>query len=363
MARRFKILDKYPKIDYLYQCVRKMNDKEHVDGVLHPDPYTIKCNSFGTLNMSKNIYLIKAGRKGQGFFAEFRSILGYLFYCERFGFTPVVEIGSDFPYYEIDGVHGKNNAFEYYFQQVSDVSLEEAYNSFNVFNSHWAHLAYAESYEKENFGYSISESYLKKMGELVGKYIFLQPWVKEYINQSIDKIGGLGNTLGVHVRGSDFKLGYAGHPVIITPEKYADTASGIMDKKGYNKIFLATDDLNAIKVFKKRFGDKLVYYIDVKRTDGNVSVAFSEDNRKNHHYLLGLEVLRDVWTLSQCTGLVAGKSQVSICAQIINLSERGNLRYSSVDIIDMGINNNNAVRFDAEEIERVTRHITNNKEL
>lgn len=361
MARRLKILDKYPKIDYLYQCIRKINDKEYVDRVLHPDPYTIKCDSFGTLNMGKNIYLIKAGRKGQGFFAEFRSILGYLFYCERFGFTPVVEIGPDFPYYEIDGVHGKNNAFEYYFQQVSDVSLEEAYNSFNVFNSHWAHLTYAESFEKENFGYSISESYLNKMGGLVRKYIFLQPWIKEYIKQSIAQIGGIDNTLGIHVRGSDFKMGYAGHPVLITPEKYADAASGIMDEKSYSKIFLATDDLHAIEVFKKRFGGKLAYYTDVKRTDEDVSVAFSEDNRKNHHYLLGLEVLRDAWTLAGCTGLVAGKSQVSICAQIINFSEKGNLRYSSVDIIDTGINKNNAVRFDAREIERVTRHITNHK--
>lgn len=39
----------------------------------------------------------------------------------------------------------------------------------------------------------------------------------------------------------------------------------------------------------------------------------------------------------------------------------GGQRYSSVDIIDMGINKNNAVRFDAREIERVTRNMTNNK--
>lgn len=355
MARRFKILDKYPKIDYLYQCVRRINDKKYVDTVLHPDPYALKCVSLGNLNMGKNIYLIKAGRKGQGFFAEFRSILGYLFYCERFGFIPVVEIGSGFPYYETDGIHGKKNAFEYYFQPVSDVSVEEAYKSYNVFISHWAHLTYAESYEKKNFGYSISEAYLEKMGEIARKYITLQPWVEEYINQSIVQIGSIDHTLGIHVRGGDFKRGYAGHPGFISPEKYAQKASEIMDKEGYNKIFLATDDLHAINIFRGKFGDRLIYYNDVKRTDGDVSVAFSEDTRENHHYLLGLEVLRDAWTLAKCTGLAAGASQVSICAQIINIGGK-NSAYKSVDIINSGINNNNAIRFDEKEVKRVTGH-------
>ena len=53
-------------------------------------------------------------------------------------------------------------------------------------------------------------------------------------------------------------------------------------------------------------------------TDETVMKSTSE--RENHHYKLGLEVLRDMYTLSCCNGIIAGLSNVSIFARIVKLS-------------------------------------------
>ena len=49
-----------------------------------------------------------------------------------------------------------------------------------------------------------------------------------------------------------------------------------MGKCGYEQIFLATDSLEAITLFQKEFGDRLVFYQDVQRSDGNIGVQYSE---------------------------------------------------------------------------------------
>ena len=62
--------------------------------------------------------------------------------------------------------------------------------------------------------------------------------------------------------------------------------------------------------FKAAFGDKLIYYDDVIRSTGTVMNCFIEKEKENHHYLLGLEIIRDVYTLAACNGFVCGMSYV-----------------------------------------------------
>lgn len=87
---------------------------------------------------------------------------------------------------------------------------------------------------------------------------------------------------------------------------------------------------------QKIYGDKIVYYKDVLRSNGQETVMNSISNRENHHYMLGLEVLRDMLTLARCDGMVAGLSQVSIAARIQKASY--NKEYEDLVIIDKGMN-------------------------
>ena len=122
-----------------------------------------------------------------------------------------------------------------------------------------------------------------------------------------------------------------------------------MKEYAFQRIFLATDDVDTVNLFKKEFGEKLLTYADVTRSDGEVSVAFSEAGRMNHHYLLGQEVLRDMYTLAKCDGLIAGKSQVSICAYI---QKRTTGDYCYREILDAGYNTDSSRKF-SDELQRL----------
>ncbi len=55
--------------------------------------------------------------------------------------------------------------------------------------------------------------------------------------------------------------------------------------------------------------------------------CFIDDERENHHYLLGLEIIRDVYTLAACTGFVCGMSYVSFVVQILKKAKIKSLKY------------------------------------
>ena len=145
-----------------------------------------------------------------------------------------------------------------------------------------------------------------------------------------------GRTLGVHVRGTDFRRNYKGHPVAVTTQEYLEAAVKMAEQYHFDRIFLATDDSNAVRIFQDTFGEKVSFYQDVVRSEGNETVMRSESDRPLHHYQLGLEVLRDAYTLAACNALLAGKSQVSFGARVL-AGAAGN-EYENVTILDKGIN-------------------------
>lgn len=68
--------------------------------------------------------------------------------------------------------------------------------------------------------------------------------------------------------------------------------------------------------------------------------------RKDHHFLLGYEVLRDMLTMARCEGLIAGYSNVSLAAQTFKYNMNASYEYLHINesrIIETGISANHAV--------------------
>lgn len=339
-------IDKHDRVKVLKMCIKNNGNEHFQKMILGKDPYTNtlipRMNSEDSL-IEKTIYCIKSGSESRGFFAQYRRVLNYLYYADAWGFIPYIEFDKSFPYSEEDEINGSNNPFEYYYKQPC-IAKEELSLYRYIVNNRKCDLELSECLKPTN-GYSFSEEYLNVMAELSKKYILYNDKVQDYLDSSVDMLLSNRCTLGVHVRLSDFKKNYFGHPVCVTADKHLECAKRAMNLGNYEQVFLATDDEDTVTLFREEFGDKVVYYSDVVRTKGDISVAFSESNREHHRYRLGLEVLRDMVTLSKCNGLIAGKSQVSICAMIEN---RKNEPYSYVEIIDLGYNTdiNNSFRND-----------------
>ena len=326
------------EFEFVKYCLQRRKDTRFVKNVMSigADSSLVNMVAMGDERNSHPLYFVAPDASGSGFFADHNRLLCYLYYADFFGLTPVVEYSPGYCYAEKEAVNGTENPFEYYFEQPSGVSLEQMKKARTVIKSRKENAALAGQLNETGYGYDFSDEYLDELGRISGKYIRLNNHVNRWMTEQIEDVIGNRKTLGVHVRGTDFKRNYKGHPVKVTTQEYLEQAKKVFVEKEYEAIFLATDDAWALMMFRELFGDKLRYYSDVVRSDGDETVMKSQVSRKNHHYLLGLEVLRDMYTLAACDGFVAGLSQVSFAARIQKKAE--SKEYVDMVILDKGMN-------------------------
>lgn len=335
-----KNLKENKKIHYLLKAFKHLGDEAYMDFFLEREtnPLLLEFVQEGGPVIDKKVLLIPENGNGWGFFAEFRAMLAKMLFADRFDLIPHVEWGPAFLYAEKEEVYGTANAYEYYFKQPMDLTKEEL--------SKGSYVARAKSMqgvlierEFKRDTYDITEEYKRELARIYHKYVRLNERTKKALD---DEMTGLLNgkkTLGVHYRGTDYKVGYDIHPVGVKLEQALQKAEELFKQGDFEQIFLATDETQAAERFQEKFKDRVVFYQDVCRSDSDVSVAFSRSERENHHYLLGYEVIRDMYTLAACSGLLAGLSQVVTCARIVKESEGG--RFEPMVIINNGINHSN----------------------
>lgn len=317
--------------------LKGLKDFFSIQNVGQTDLFKQKARHLGTLNQGKIIYYIEEDNGDFGFFAMYRAWLEYLYFANVCGYIPVIRASENFLYKETKMINGTDNPFEYYFKQPSAISISNAQRSSKVVISNLMHRQMVELVLTGKYSnYKWNNRYIREMARVVKKYIRFNQQTWEYISEGTQKIGFAANKiLGVHVRGTDFRVRYDNHPIYLEEKDCFKVIDPMLEDGKYSKLFLATDDNRILKQFINRYGEKLCYYQDVERGSKNQSVAFSKKERKNHKYLLGLEVIRDMYSLSMCSGLVAGISQVVVCAQINKLA-RGEY-YEDLSIIDKGL--------------------------
>jgi hypothetical protein len=280
-----------------------------------------------------NYYIINPKYRLSGFFGIYRAILSYLYVADKLNFKPYIDL-QETKFNVPGGYKGINNMWEYYYLNNK---LPKSYNAFVCDNNH-TNLVYNTFFVKESMyanGYIINEEYLRALGNISRKYVKYNNETDKYLKNQIKNIGINSKTLGVHIRGTDFALGYGEHPKVVSASDYFKEIDKLLESKKYDKIFLATDDQNLLNEFLKKYKDKIIYYKDAQRSSLNVHVAFQSNSRKNNEYLNGLEVIRDMYTLSMCDGLIAGLSQVATCARIEKYSYSKS--YKDLIILDNGL--------------------------
>ncbi|WP_314762865.1 O-fucosyltransferase family protein [uncultured Selenomonas sp.] len=345
MEKRLKC---HPKIHYFLRVWKRRNDEKFVSEVLQlqRNPSTLEIKCFGQRNPEKNIYFIEIyGSDGMGFAAFLRHTLFALFEADRLGFIPVVSyVSSNCIYAEIDPINGTSDPFEYYFEQVSDISIEETQKSARVFLYKWPHSVRIERELGDmnpNMagGYHVDDRYIEKMALVLKKYIRLNSIVQNKVCQDMQTLM-LGKwdekkVLGVHIRGTDYALNWKNHPNMVTVDEFIEAVDEALAKYNYEYIFLATDDKRRLLAMQEKYGERLIYYHDVARGENELNIAMEKNDRPMHHYLNGLEVVRDMYTLARCDSLICGLSQVAIFARIIRLAEQD--QYTCLKVLDNGI--------------------------
>lgn len=333
-----RLKNKLEQLKFAIYCFGKGKDTRFVRSVkqLEHSDNMVYLESYGQKKSCEIIYFIDMEASYSGFFADHNRLLALLYFADRYGMKPVVKYHSEYCYAENHPVNNTTNPFEYYFKQPCGMTLDYMKEYNLVVKSRKENSYLINQLCEDPNGYRRSEQYLDEMARITAKYIHLNDTVSAKILLDIEQLLGNQKVLAVHVRGTDFNKNFNGHPVSVGINEYLDETVRVFEEGNYNKVFLATDDSEALKKFKAEFRENIVFYDDVTRSSEKDTVMHSKSNRHNHHYLLGLEVLRDMYTLAACEGLIAGLSQVSYAARIQKKSTGS--EYKHLVILDKGIN-------------------------
>ena len=314
----------------------------------------------GTLNPNKIIYEIPMDTAAFGFCSQLTVMLNRVNFADEMGFAPCINWYESMLYKEKEPVHGTTNIFEYYFEPIQGVTVEEAeasrfviYDDLNKgYGFNWSFIPLVDRL------YDYTERDIARCAELMKKYFRLRKEVKANMDKEINSLLKKRKILGVHGRGGDIKIAFLGHPVNVSGHEYIETAEKAMKKIKADYVFLATDDLEILESFKKHFGKKLLYFRDVVRTRGRLHNALIEVEREQHRYKLGFEILRDVYALANCAGLITGFSAINAMSRIIKKVRGEEFEYQ--EIIDKGrrdhgvnVNNPNFIRDNAVMVAKI----------
>lgn len=292
----------------------------------------------GTALPEKTIYDISVGESRKilrGFCAEMHHILYKLMFADEHALMPRIVWGRGSPYYEAGYNYTNNNAFEYYFEPVSEASKYSCCELKNLIRSDVKHILKYQN--MVNGSYSPNDDNIRLLAQSFKKHIRLNEQTQRLISDGINCVCNSNNRiLGIHARGGDFKRGAKNHPYCVAAEKYLDAAKQEFATGNYDKVFIATDDKNILEVFLGYFGNNLTFYDDVPRVSGKNGLHLTRSSRPLHHYKLGLEILRDVYTLTSCDSFICGLSHVSFMVQYVKESE--GKKFDKVIVLNEGIN-------------------------
>ena len=212
---------------------------------------------------------------------------------------------------------GRINSWEYYFEQPGGISLEDALSSRKYIMSRDTAL---HGYPR-TMNLASNEDERKYWRELCRKYIRFTRPVLDRVEAMTQKYSGM-KILGVLVRGTDYvAMKPKGHGIPPTAEQAIAKASEIMTEKGFDSVYLATEDKNILAKFQAAFGEKLLLpeadYLDYDY-DARKYLSYVSSNRKNDKYLRGMEYLVSMMFLGKCNGLIGSYNNGTTAALLFS---------------------------------------------
>lgn len=151
---------------------------------------------------------------------------------------------------------------------------------------------------------------------IVSKYFIPQPSISAHINQLQSKLFAHKHPmLGIHMRGTD-KMN-AGGRIFVSPETYVPYIKSFQRRFPSGGIFVATDDAEMLRQLAHDHNFKFQSQA-INRETGEEVIPFTVDHPDGQEQL-GVEIMTDIYLLSQCDYLLHGVSAVIEAVMYLNL--------------------------------------------
>lgn len=324
---------------FLYKIIRYMEKRNKVcivvsDRDYYSYPIDIICQStkmmysvlwcgnqesYGNKNEDKTIVILDYSCLKEGLVSIIKSTYSHVKWILEKGYIPVVNLHT-YPNQYLN--KAEDNMWEYFFEPVSEISLQEAYESKNVISASDNNIVLVEEkinpYQEKWWKQPLCASNLQKI-------VRINEETKQYIKGKMPK-GLSENVLGVVMRGTDYRKEAAEKKKkewrknIVDADTFLQACIHYKDKLGYEKVFLATEDAEYFEMFRKYFGDSLLFveqervFYDYKN---NPYKEVSDLMNERDGRIAGRDYLAVIESLAQCKALVynisCGAVQLAEC--------------------------------------------------
>lgn len=280
------------------------------------------------------IYIIRR-RHQAGFFSNFFYVLGHIIHADNNHWDIAVDM-ENYPtlYNEDHAVDNTENAWEYFFEQPSNICLHDAYHSAAQIHSSGFYLYDLVPYYEGTNRVFPTREIVAKLTPYMDQYIKIKPFIQEEAERVRSQWEG--PVVGVHIRGTDMHT-TPNHPVPPLLSQYFSALDSLISIAQIQYICLCTDEASILRQMQERYTDKIVFTDSFRSEDGqSIHKGHHSEERQNHRYLMGKEVLLDALVLSKCDHLICGHSNVPYAAIVLNKNQ-----YQSIVLLENADQNKN----------------------
>lgn len=265
----------------------------------------------------KTFFIIRRDYSNVGLLSAYITNAGYIKYAIDHGYIPVVDMKHYKNCYLEKGELGKKNTWEFYFEQPTSYSLEDAYSGKNIILSDLNTIDQRPN-DHMDFFYNTNNE-LKKWREFAREYIKVKHSIWDEATYRYKYYSKGEKTLGVSIRGTDYiNLQPPEHPVQPPIEVVIADIKNELSINQYTHIYICTEDVKYIESIKEEFGD-MCFINERKLIDySKGSIIATIKKEKINKYDNGKEYLITILMLTMTDVLIASRTSGNVAAEVLS---------------------------------------------
>ena len=277
------------------------------------------------------IYVIRRRPPGGGLFSNVNHVLQGVEYARANDLTPIVDMQNYWTSYsQRKPLHQAKNAWEYFFEPISNLKINDLDNFRNVTLSKGDRINPNSPLADRGLKFVLNNHLLQELHSLYVQNIRLNKETIKFLNRVKEYIEWEEKTIGVSYRGTDYvstkPTGHAKQPtlpqLISRLEDKRDSYSGF-------RLLVSTEDAAARRAITRTNTDSVYREFRDHRI---LEKLISNNERVSKQAMDALGYLAEIYLLAECITVTCSIANGSATSLIINGG-----KYIEPDIIDLGI--------------------------
>lgn len=288
----------------------------------------IEANKTGTID--RKVYIIRRRPPGGGLFSNVNHVLQGIEVAKARGLVPYVDMKNYWTSYsQREPFRDVNNAWQYFFEPVSELTLNLALSSRTIVYSAGDRINNNSLLSDRSLKFVLDPEAIDYLHTLYTNTIKLNSLSIELIANVKSFLNWTPDTLGVFYRGTDYlSLMPSGHARQPSIERMQIEISNKLQESSFRNIFLSTEDLQ-VRELLSAISPEMTYpdfrELEVMRT------LLPSGEKASSQVMNAFGYLAEIYLLSEARSIVASIANGSATAIILN----GN-RYENPVVINVG---------------------------